>query len=183
MEEKIPEKKSSINFQYIGTIVALVISCMALAVSVYEAQILKSQQKALVWPYVKVDVSYSSKGFSINANNNGIGPALIKSLEVSFDGTAVKNYDELLDAMKPDRSFGYNIISVGKLNDTVLKAGEERRLLQIPFTEETRSLLKQIEKVNFKLQYSSVLGSNWSCDLLEGKVKEGIFKATLEFEQ
>ena len=179
----MPPKKLPLNFQYIGTIAALVISCLALMVSVYEAQILKSQQKAMVWPYVKLDVSYSSQGFSLYAYNNGIGPAIINSMEVSYDGEAVKNYDELLDALKPDRAFGYNIVKVGRLNKTVMKAGEQRQLLFIPFVEETKGLLDSLNKVNIKLQFSSVLESSWFINFPDGQVEEGKFKSRLEFQQ
>lgn len=177
------EKKTGINFQYFGTIAAMVISSLALMVSVYEASILKSQQEAMVWPYVKIDVSYSAEGFTIAAYNNGIGPALINSMEVSYNGEAVKDYLALLDLLKPDRNFGYNIIQVGQLNDTVLKAGERRLLLFVPFTPETEGIHQQLQYVNCQLQYSSVLGKNWKYDFQEAKVTEGKFIASLEFNQ
>ena len=40
------------RFQTIGTIMALVISVIAMITSVYEANILKSQQTSMVWPYL-----------------------------------------------------------------------------------------------------------------------------------
>ena len=173
---------SSIKLQYLGTIIALVISSMALLVSVYEATIMQSQQKAMVWPYVKISTGYSYDGFTVYASNNGIGPALIESVEVQINGKAVSSFDALLDAAQPDRTFGYDIVKMGSLNGTVIKAGEKRMFLRFPINEQTQPALKNMNNVNVKLQFNSVLGDSWVFDLQSDKVREGTFKSSLEFE-
>ena len=177
------DQNNRLSFQYLGTIIALVISCLALLVSVYEATILQSQQKAMVWPYVKVSDSYSNEGFSVYATNNGVGPALIQSLEVRYDGEPVANYDDLLDAMQPGRTFGYDVVYMTSLNGTVLKAGEKRLLFRFPIEERTRGALDNVGKVDLTLQFDSVLGQSWVFSKADDTVQEGVFKASLEFRE
>ncbi len=75
-------KNNLLTFQNIGTLLALLISVLALVVSIYEANLLKVQQTALVWPYLTVSPNYNAQRFSFIAENNGTGPAVIKSVEV-----------------------------------------------------------------------------------------------------
>lgn len=134
-------------FQNAGTVLALAISALALFVSVYEANLLKSQQKALVWPYLKVSANYSARGFSLIATNNGTGPALVKSFELQYKGEAMQDYDELLDNIKPDREIGYGRIKMSSFNETVMKSGETRELFNMPWDDETRQMADSMREL------------------------------------
>lgn len=169
-------------FQSIGTALALVISIMALGVSMYEANLMREQQSAMVWPYLTVDKNYSGRGFSFEAKNNGTGPAIIKSMEVRYRDTLMADYDELLDAIKPNRKIGYDILRMGDLNETVMKAGEEREVFNMPWNDETREMSKEMMYVTVKVCYCSVLGDCWVFDSKENSITEGTFKAEKEFE-
>lgn len=174
---------SNLNLlQNVGTIMALSISILALCVSVYEANIMRSQQKATVWPYLWLSQGYNSEGFSFNAGNNGIGPALIKSVEVRYKGELIKDMSELLDKIKPDHKLGYNQLRMSSFNQTVMKAGEERQIFFMPWNEETREMVKSMQYVSIKVQYCSVLEDCWVFDLTNNTRKEEEFKAEKEFE-
>jgi len=168
-------------FQNIGTILALVISIAALFVSIYEANLLKAQQRATVWPYVSVGPNYSSKGFSLIASNNGTGPAVIKSFELLRNGQAFRSYDELLDAIKPDRTVCYDVLKMRQLNNSVLKASEARVIFNMPWNEETREIAKNIGEIQIKVQYCSVFDDCWVYDLVHDTHELGRFKAAVEF--
>jgi len=180
MSENSKEQLS--KFQTIGTALALFISIMALGVSAYEANLMRSQQSAMVWPYLKISGSYSEGGFSFVANNNGTGPAIIKSLEVRYKNEAMHNYNELLDTIKPDRKIGYESIRMSKLNNTVVKAGEERELFNMDWNEESRIISKSMRYVTVKICYCSVLGDCWVYNSDEDELTEGTFKSEIEFE-
>lgn len=178
--------KNKVNrelFQSIGTAAALIISVMALVVSIYEANLLKAQQKATVWPYFSINEGYSSDGFRINAFNNGTGPALISSVLVEFQGEPVTKYVALLDAIKPDNTLGYDKIRVNQLSNTVVKVGEQRELLYLPWTDETREILELMNgKISIKVNYCSVLEECWTFEYPSGKRSKEAFKATVAFE-
>ncbi|MFD2586771.1 hypothetical protein ACFSQJ_07505 [Croceitalea marina] len=171
-------------FQSLGTATALIISVLALVVSIYEANLLKAQQKATVWPYFSISQGYNSEGFSIYGLNNGTGPALINSVEVSFNGQSVTNYLDLLNKVSPETTIGYNQIKQGVLNNTVLKAGEERLLFFIAWSDETRKIVEKMneEEVSIIVQYCSVLDECWIFNYPSGKRVKENFKATTEFE-
>ncbi|MBV6653605.1 MAG: hypothetical protein KI786_07615 [Mameliella sp.] len=171
------------RFQNTGTLLALVISVLALFVSVYEAQLIRDQQKAMVWPYLTVTSNYSGKGFAFEANNNGVGPALIKSIEVRYQGNPVENFDDLLDHIKPDRKVGYGSIRMSSFNQTVMKAGEEREIFLMPWEDETRLIVTKMPEVGIKVCFCSVLEDCWIYDSATKAVSPGVFKAEVEFRQ
>lgn len=176
--------KQSTSFfrQQIGTGLALVISVSALIVSIYQANLQKTQQKALVWPYLTVTTSYTNEGFGLVATNNGTGPALVSSMEVSYRDQFMPNLDTLLNLVKPDRTIGYDLIRVSPLNQTVVKAGEEREILRIPWTDETRQMVPELTQIRITLQYCSVLEDCWVFSSQTGKHTPGTFQAKLEYD-
>lgn len=170
------------RLQNLGTITALIISVIALVTSIYEANIMKSQQEAMVWPYFGITPTYNSKGFAFTAYNHGTGPALIKSIEVTYDGIYTKSFDDLLDKVKPDRKIGYDRLKMSELNNTVLKAGYEENVFFMPWDDETRAIAKELTKVNFKVQYSSILGDYWLFDMKAKTHQKKRFQAKIEFK-
>jgi len=172
------------RFQTIGTIMALVISVIAMITSIYEANIMKSQQKAMVWPYIKASEAYNSKGFAVKVFNNGTGPAIIKSVEVTYKDKPIKDVNQLLDSLKPDRTFGYDIVTNNDINNYVFKSGEEVILLGFSWNEETREAINNFQYVDVKIAYESVLGDKWLYDSNNDIYTEGKdFKARIEYNK
>ncbi|MCI4671259.1 MAG: hypothetical protein MRZ79_24175 [Bacteroidia bacterium] len=169
------------SFRYFGTGLAILISISALMVSIYEANLLRTEQRALVWPYLSVRHSYNSQGFSFIATNNGTGPAIVKSVEVSLNDTLMEDYDQLLDLVRPQRKIGYDFIRMGALNNTVMKAGEEREIFHMPWTEETRLMAARLAKAQFKVNYCSVLEDCWIHEKKSNSHEKGKFSAKKEF--
>ncbi|MEM6396397.1 MAG: hypothetical protein AAF741_08625 [Bacteroidota bacterium] len=170
------------SFQTIGTLLALVISVIALLTSIYEVNIMNSQQRAMVWPHLKLYQSYNSEGFRIMGTNYGTGPAIVKSVEATFDGEPVAEINQLLDKMLPGRTMGYNEIGVNKLSGTVFKPEEDRMLLSLPWNEESKAMLENLGRVNLTVCYESVLGDSWYFDFAEDETMEGVFRAEVEFD-
>lgn len=174
--------KLNINvFQNLGTILALVISALALFVSIYEANIMRDQQKALVWPYLMVNSSYSGNGFSFVAVNNGTGPALVKSMEVLYKGKPMSSYNQLLNEIKPDRVIGYDRLRMSDLNGTVIRPGETRQIFNMPWDDETRQMVDSMQYVKVTVQFCSVLEECWFYNSIDKEVIKGEFKSELEF--
>ncbi|MEL6698106.1 MAG: hypothetical protein AAFP89_17810 [Bacteroidota bacterium] len=169
------------NFQTLGTILAIAISLLALAVSVYEANLLKAQQRAMVWPHFTIAGSFSERGFSFVATNFGTGPAIIESVEVRFKDSLISNHDDLLDRINPQREIGYDRIRMSTLNQTVFKAGEERVVFNMPWDDETREMATYMRFVTIKVQYKSVLGERWIFDSETNDHVLGEFQSELEF--
>ena len=161
---------------------ALVISIIAMVTSIYEAGIMKSQQKSMVWPYLSITEHYNSEGFGVKITNKGTGPAIVTSVQLDYKDMPMENIDVLLDSIKPDRSFGYNILRNTSISNYVFTAGEEIMLFGLPYNEETQVVLEDIPNVRIRIGYKSVLDEHWFYDSeTEEHLKEQ-FKATKEFK-
>jgi hypothetical protein len=88
---------------------ALLLSIMALFVSIYEARILKQQQmimlaqeKTAVWPFLDGQFSfeYSDKvRIRYTLENKGIGPSKIRRMDLLFNKKQIDSYTELVDSI------------------------------------------------------------------------------------
>jgi len=169
--------------QNIGTVTAIVISIIALCATFYEANIMKTQQQAMVWPYFKIEPRYNADGYGLVAYNNGTGPAVITSVELTIDGAPVKNFDEMLDKIKPDRKIGYGSLRMGSLNNSVFRAGQEEEILFMPWTDETKEITKELyHRMQLKVQFKSVLGEHWLFNFKTSAIEETSFISRLEFQ-
>ncbi|MEM6297958.1 MAG: hypothetical protein AAF740_04625 [Bacteroidota bacterium] len=174
--------KLKFSFQNVGTLVALVISSLALFVSIYEANLLKDQQHAVVWPYVTVASNFNASGFSFIAENNGTGPAIIESVEVKYDGQIFDNWLALVKHIDLEASIDYGNTKVNRFNKTVLPANKSVQLLHFSWNEETRELAKSLYKTKFTVGYSSIMGEQWTFRSGVAMPKQEAFKAQVEFE-
>jgi len=164
-----------------GTSIALLVSFAALITTIYEANILKSQQQALVWPYFEVYPNYTGEGFSVVARNLGTGPAIITSVETTYGGTPVETFLDVIDQLDPDSTMSRYSFNYRSLNNTVFKAGEERIVFLMPWTPQTREMIQRAKPLAFKVEYKSVLDKYWVYDFEAKTHTEGRFKSQLEF--
>lgn len=170
------------RLQTIGTIMALVISIIAMLISIFEASIMKSQQKAMVWPYLKASEQYDGNGFGIRVTNKGTGPAIVTSVQVDYNGSPMENIEMLMDSLNPNRTFGYNILTNNSLGDQVFMSGEEKMVFGLPYNEETRIIVKKIPDIRMRIGYKSVLDEHWMYDTEDNSHEKKEFKATREFK-
>ena len=91
--------KKKIKTEAFAAITAIIVSACALGVSFYEASIMRTHQKSAVWPYIQLGQQYDSKGFALEANNKGVGPAMIESLKVWVDNKPVNSLNQVLDTL------------------------------------------------------------------------------------
>ena len=169
-------------FQSIGTALALIISVIAMVTSIYEANIMKSQQKSMVWPYLSVSQHYDSEGFGIKMTNKGTGPAIVTSVQIDYKGVAMQNVDVLMDSLNPNRTFGYNILRNNAIGNHVFMSGEEIMVFGLPYTDETRVIVDKIPQLRIRIGYKSVLEEHWYYDSKSDLHLKEQFKAIKEFK-
>ncbi|MBV9973505.1 MAG: hypothetical protein JO135_09250 [Candidatus Eremiobacteraeota bacterium] len=75
---------------------ALLISAVAAGASVYQTRVISQQNRliseqfgATTWPYLSFANAYSANFVEVDLRNNGVGPAIIRSAEITLDGKAV----------------------------------------------------------------------------------------------
>jgi hypothetical protein len=86
-----------------GSLAALAISVLALAVGAYQTRLMQNQARAGVWPYVVIGFDYADKDaaarFDLHVQNNGVGPAVVRSVSVRFDGKPIRHWPEIFQAL------------------------------------------------------------------------------------
>lgn len=183
MAKKKKKRNKGLNqFQNWGTLAAIAISVLALFVSIYQTNLMADQQRATVWPYLYIARNYKADVFQLELFNNGTGPAIIESVEFSVDGQPVADYVELFDAVVPSHQVRFDSVSISRVSEQVIRAGFSKIMIEIGWNDEMRKVIDQIDKVDIKIHYCSVLEECWTYDFRTNERTKGQFSAREEFE-
>ena len=145
-------------------IAAIVISVCALFVSFYEARIMRTQQKASVWPYVQISQEYNHERFALNALNRGVGPAMIESVILTLDGKPQENLHTLLNnVLGKGHGLGYSNTKVSGINNQVLSKDYDKFMISMNWDEagKVREFTENFNRIGYEVVYSSILGDCW----------------------
>lgn len=167
------------------SLLAVIISVGAFAVSLYEAHILKEQQelmqiqqKAAVWPYLEHEIIYSydttEAAVRFAIGNKGVGPARIDTAVLYLQEQPIRDYTDISDIIRQFFPPGADF-SVGYASPTgVLSADESYQILQISsprFTDDTEYYRKI--QLGFQLCYCSIYNDCWTLTQDSGEPEEG----------
>jgi len=139
---------------------AVILSVCAIVMSYVEINTLQDQKHAEVWPrvYTSVTTSSSDKIFSINLHNKGVGPAIIKYVELTVDDKNHLNWKSAVEATIAEEleSFGY---SGSSLTNATITPGEVVSMMKI----EGDLALKVIpeRRFMFNVCYCSIFDRCW----------------------
>lgn len=157
-------------------LLALLISFVTLGISIYETRILKeeqeimrSQQRASVWPYIEKDVrvQYTQTGtrFQYIVKNKGVGPALIKNIKLEHaDSTVGNDYQSASTFFLPyfpDSSL-LNL-TIALQGSQVLSPEEEIILIDINARRYPNDIIQISKLFELKLSvcYASIYEEKW----------------------
>jgi hypothetical protein len=103
----------------------------AVAISLYQAALAREQQRASAWPYLYQSNSYvPGEPYTRQVENQGVGPARVRSFEVLVDGRPVRTWDAAVQALTGKADSGLVYSSFGR--GSVLPPGTTRTLLRLP---------------------------------------------------
>ena len=75
------------------------VAVSALVVSAYQTYIMRQQQKMSAWPYLQL-YSSNADGAGLFMRNVGLGPVLVRSVEVSIDGRPARRWGDVFRAVR-----------------------------------------------------------------------------------
>ena len=152
-----------------------IISACALIVSIQQTRIMTKQQdlmfekaKAEVWPHLTLGISMrrnpedgNLSHFKMSIKSNGVGPAIIKGVRVTYQGEPAKDWKALFDNFEiPDTipMHGKN----SNISGRIVRVGDEFTTLD--FLD--NSLLAEIyyqacTDIQFEILYASIYGDQW----------------------
>lgn len=159
-----------LNGNNIASIVAVLISVSALAVSILDTSSQRAESRAAVWPHLTVDVRYDSEGFRLEVQNDGVGPARVRWSKMLLDGEEIADLDAaILATLGPEEAFSYDVYQAGGLEQAVLASGDWHQYFFVPWEDRTRRLVNNWEgRVTIETCYCSVYDDCWIARLREG---------------
>lgn len=160
VKDPIPNSAAAVqrtrNWDGVAAIIAALVGLLALCVSGYTAYIQRQQVRAQVWPYMTM--AYQDPSHKLTVFNKGVGPAIVRSVQVLVDGKPQSNWIHVFAAIgMASVDFGHST-----LNGNVLSPGETLPILVFP-DESAESHFREAMNARGKIHicYCSTLGECW----------------------
>ena len=148
------------NAHAILAVCAFAVSICALYVSVVEIRNNQEFQRISVWPRLWVAKSATNKRFQIHVINQGLGPAIIRSVRVTIDGERFHTWSDMKEklGLASDTPSSHSTLST-----RVLENGRDVTIMEIWDDEGRAAFHKAFEsgRMLIEVTYSSVYGECW----------------------
>lgn len=154
-------------WQTVLSVAGVFTGAVALYAALTESSAVRRQTAAAVWPYVQLAVndylSDESGIYELTLTNSGVGPAQIRAVRVSINGSAMSSWAAVIDEVSPGESptFSQSFIA-----NRVIRAGESVTM----FGTQNPELVAQMREVaadsNNSIQfcYCSIFDECWTVD-------------------
>jgi hypothetical protein len=149
----------------VAAVVAALIGFLALLVSGYTAYIQRQQVRAQVWPYLII--GYADPDSAYIVFNKGVGPALVRGVQVLVDDQPQRGWGDALKAL------GFNDADRDKfehstIGNNVLSPGEKLEVVKVVKAADAelyeRFRVAALKRMKFSVCYCSTLGECWVRD-------------------
>jgi len=165
------EKRFRLDF--LIAIGALLISTVAALASIYQSRIIAQQFSATVWPYVSMDTTNSPSLLELDVRNDGLGPAIVRSVHLTYDGKPQASLEALFAQLAQDaqtRSTIRAALRAGqKLSLTtstpvagmVVAANSQHTIIRMEGSILVQQFRSRIKRFGLSLCYCSLTGTCW----------------------
>jgi len=158
-----PAEQRPVQWDAVAAIIASLVGFLALLVAGYTAyvqrytaEIQNKQVQAQVWPYLISGNNDLTQ--SLVVNNKGMGPAIVRSVQVSMGGKPQRDWNHIVaDMGLPPHSFFQSTIS-----RDVLSPGEELQIIR--FSDKAlwqRFKDAAMDRMGIDICFCSTLGECW----------------------
>jgi hypothetical protein len=143
----------------VAAVIAAFVGLLALCVSGYTAYIQRQQVRAQVWPYLEPGLSGSKR--EVILFNKGVGPAIVRSVQIYVDGKPQRNWDRVYAALglKLAQRPPYSTI-----NNIVISPNDHIDQVVFQNVDDFNLYSKQVDRVEKRLCYCSTLNECWMHD-------------------
>lgn len=152
----------------IMSVSAIVAAIAAVLVAAYEARINREYQRISVWPRIQQSNSFvPGEPYLRTVSNVGVGPALIRSVQISVDGVPRRTWGEVIRALigQPAPGHVYSSFHAG----AVVLSDKPVTILKIPPGGEAQKFWEEVEgqRLSIRICYSSLYEECWVADSLD----------------
>ncbi|MEM6526052.1 MAG: hypothetical protein AAF693_19810 [Bacteroidota bacterium] len=109
---------------------------------------MNKQQELAAWPYLEWRSIYNeSDGMKLYVRNNGVGPALVKNVEMRLEETEMANLDSVFQRLMGTTRFPH---LSGSIENRVLPAGESVNIITIKNVEFAERVFYELRSRKFE---------------------------------
>jgi hypothetical protein len=168
------------NTELLLGISATFLSLAALIVSIVQTKIAREQQQASVWPHLEADFTKTSDEFQWAAINNGVGPAIVKSVEITYQGKVYtdasqlmkEQIDQTIQAYPKGRRLSLELYNGSITSGDVIKNDGQITLGKVAKSEQIANTLLEViqdSSYHFRVTYSDIYNNCWLLDYTQGR--------------
>lgn len=151
---------------------ALLISLVVAYGTYVQAGATQRMQEAAAWPFVAYRTgNYTPDGqrlVNLSFTNNGLGPALVGPVEVSYRGRAMRSPVELLQACCGYRQGQPMQLRTSPIVNVALRPGEEVLFMAIPDVPANAGTVDRLDAIRANIRvracYCSIFDDCWTVD-------------------
>lgn len=195
-DPRTPRRRSALS--ELGNLFALAASFLALALGVYQSrlmnaqtQLMQSQTRGSVWPYVSIGYRLSNegekRGYTWEINNDGVGPARIESVTMSVDGEPIRNWKEMFGKIFGDVPVAATYSQIyGKVLPPNTNRETTIEAVRILDLEQARAFYAAQGRFDMTICYCSVYDECWTAHWQNPKVdpvEKCEASGSIQFEQ
>lgn len=177
-----PHRTGQFALDVIIACAAIIVSAASLWVALRADQTQEQLLKASVWPYVQYDTSDATgeggKRIAFEVRNAGVGPALVRSVAVSYNGHYYGTLHELM--MACCKVVPHHNMFATTLHDTVIMAHDTVPFITVlPAKVDAASYSRILAgrfHIRMQMCYCSVLGDCWFFNTLTGNLPTEVRK-------
>jgi hypothetical protein len=154
---------------------ALIVSILTTATLIYQTRVIEEQFSATIWPYLSLDTTHNPDGIKVALTNDGLGPALVRSAQLTIDGKPTAGWSDFLKQMVPElvrighgkASFASRQSDTGP--STILRPSESSTILLI-WGLKNPAFLQALARhsIGVSVCYCSLNGRCWQLHSLVG---------------
>ncbi len=143
------------------SLLSLLISLCSVAFTVVQTDIMQSQQKASVWPYLEVHMGIYQNAFFLEVQNKGVGPAVVRSVVFNYKGNTYNKFDDIAVLIVNDTTFNYTNRLTRPITKYVFSASEKVRVFEASDVRHSSKLVYNTSEIQIKIRYASIYGDEW----------------------
>lgn len=150
MTDKQPTPSFNLNFETVGSLAAMVIGACALFVAWDQAQVMRKQQHASVWPLLSTDFTIDNDDekliLELTISNDGVGPAMVESAYLTLSGDEVSRQQIMMERLFPNGApIGSANFNGSDIEGAVIGPGDEAQVFRLawPQTDENMAIFSE----------------------------------------
>lgn len=170
--------EKAFRLDFFIAIAALVMSAVTAIAMIYQTAVMRDQYAASIWPYLTVSTTTDSSPSTrrIALTNDGLGPALVRSAQLTVDDKPYATWNDYIHLLERDPLYrrakhGEHFKSV--LSDvdqtTIVRAGDTMPILQETLPQSVPQALILKHRVTLDVCYCSLNGNCWTTHAVAGK--------------